>query len=470
MQLNIRRFIEGTTHLFGITIVFLLFTSCTSYHPLPLDEESISKELKAPDITKLRINTSKIDSKLLKPVHLDDRDGISPDEAAILAVIGNKELRSLRDKKNITSAELLQAGILPNPQLSYTLDFPTGGATAGATNAFGLNLGWDIRALITHGANIESARKHASSIDLDIAWNEWQIAEAAKEHVYRIYFLQKQLDVAKEEVTGLIDNTKSIKKAVEYGDMTVVDLSAAESALKSAQLTVEAIKKQIVDERIALNQSIGFLPNYIIRIQQNIKPPLINRFLSYSDIVDHLQERRLDLLALKIGYESQEARVRAAVLGQFPRLNIGFTQARDNSNIVSSGFGITIDLPIFDRNQGRIAIERATRKQLFDEYINRVSNARSNIAVALSDMNSVERQIDTTEESVQSLKTLVDSYYKAFLEGNADVITYYNARKVLISKQIDVFKLKQNLTDLVIALEIESGQYFEQGASRKGIN
>ena len=59
--------------------------------------------------------------------------------------------------------------------------------------------------------------------------------------------------------------------------------------------------------------------------------------------------------------------MRAAVLAQFPRVNIGFSQLRDTTNVVTSGFGVTIDLPVFDRNQGHIAIERATRKQLFDE-------------------------------------------------------------------------------------------------------
>ena len=62
---------------------------------------------------------------------------------------------------------------------------------------------------------------------------------------------------------------------------------------------------------------------------------------------------------------------------------------------------------------------------------------------------------------MKTLERLVNTYYKAFLEGNADVISYYNARNELIFKQIDVFKLKQTLSDLGIALEIAAGRYLD---------
>ena len=134
-----------------------------------------------------------------------------------------------------------------------------------------------------------------------------------------------------------------------------------------------------------------------------------------------IEDRRLDLLALKMGYESQDARVRAAILAQFPKINIGFLQARDNSNVVSTGFAVGIDLPFFDRNQGQIAIQRATRKQLFDEYVDRLFEARSNVATILANMASIKEQIGATENALPTLKDVVEKYRRALLEGMADV-------------------------------------------------
>jgi outer membrane protein TolC len=426
---------------------------------MPLNHSTVTQGLKSPSLEVIRVQAKTIKHPILKPLDFDDRDGLSPDEAAILAVLANPKLRAIRDQRGIAAAQLLQVGILPNPQLSYSLDFPTAGSTQGTINAFVLGLGWDITSLITRGANIDAASAQAVSVELDIAWQEWQVAQGAKQHVYRLIFLQKQLDVAREEEKKLRENVDAVRKAVNYGDMTAVDLSAAESALKTVQLSVLTIEQQLKEERIALNQSLGFPPEDAVPIQQGIEPSFDQNIPSLTEVINGIENRRLDLLALKMGYQSQEARLRSAILAQFPRINIGFSQARDTTNVGTSGFGITIDLPFFDRNQGRIAIEKATRKQLFDEYIARLFEAQSNVSSVLADCESVKRQIDATEESVNTLNSLVQTYYKAFLEGNADVLTYYNARSDLISKQIDVFKLKQTLADLNIALELAAGQY-----------
>ena len=453
-----------------ISIFWILQVSCTRYSPKPISDNTVSQELDATDIEQLRLKASTVSNPLLEPIEIDYFNGISPDEAAVMTVVGNQELRAVRDKNGLARAQLLQAGLLPNPQLSYTLDFPVGGTTLGTVNAFGLIFGWDFTSLITREADIGAARAQFESVDLDIAWQEWQLAEAAKQQVYHLYFLMKQHEVSSQEEIELLKNVDSIKKAVDYGDMTIIDLSAAESTLKAVQLSSIEIEQQINEERIKLNKSLGIPPDENIRLDANIELPFSKKIPSYEEIISEIEQRRLDLVALRLGYDSQEATLRAAVLGQFPKVNIGFSQLRDTGNVVTSGFGISIDLPIFDHNQGKIAIESATRQQLFDEYIDRVYKARSTIATILADISSVKKQIDTTEEAVKSLNILVHTYYEAFLEGNADVISYYTAKKDLITKQIDVFKLKQSLADHWIALELESGKYMQNSNLKREIH
>ena len=65
--------------------------------------------------------------------------------------------------------------------------------------------------------------------------------------------------------------------------------------------------------------------------------------------------------------------------------------------MITTGFGVTIDLPLFDRNQGAIAVEDATRTKLFDEYVARLFEARGEIARIVADMNSLRRQIEAAE-------------------------------------------------------------------------
>jgi outer membrane protein TolC len=406
----------------------------------------------------IRIEAEKIKHPILKPINIDFRDGVSPEEAAIIAVLANPSLVAARDQRGIATAQLLQAGILPNPQLSYSMDVPTGGSTQETVNGLGLGIDLDITDLLTRGERLDAARAYGASVDLDIAWQEWQVAQAAKLHVYRLVFLDRELGVAHEEQDGLRKNLEAIKQAVNLGDMTVIDLSAAKAALQEAHASILTLDQQHEQERLELNQALGIPPQQSITLQSDIKPPSPKTLPSLESIINGIEERRLDLLALRMGYESQEARLREAVRAQFPRINLGFARLRDTGNVVTTGFSITLDMPFFDHNQGRIAIERASRKQLFDEYLTRLSDARSESAHILADMKSTKEQIEAAMRSVKTLNRLVQTYHRALLEGNADILNYYNTRRDLMEKRVEVLKLKQNLADMTIALEIAAGR------------
>jgi outer membrane protein TolC len=180
-------------------------------------------------------------------------------------------------------------------------------------------------------------------------------------------------------------------------------------------------------------------------------------------LTEDLEQRRLDLLGLKRGYQSQDQALRAAILDQFPKINIGFNRANDTTNVHTIGPAVTIDIPIFDRNQGSIAAESATRQKLFDEYIARVYDARADISAAIEDIQSINQQIADAEAAVPNLQHLVDVYREATDRGGADVLSYYEAWNNLARKNLDILKLKQQLADNRIALEVAAGRYFPDG-------
>src|SRR5207237_9361860 len=121
-------------------------------------------------------------------------------------------------------------------------------------------------------------------------------------------------------------------------------------------------------------------------------------------------------------YEAQQQTLRAAILAQFPKITLGFHQASDTSNVHTTGFGVSVDLPVFDRNQGNIAIQRATRQQLFDEYVSRLFEARSAVAQSIDDIHSLTDQIAAAEAAIPLLERLVTTYQLAIDRHNADVL------------------------------------------------
>ena len=69
---------------------------------------------------------------------LDFDDGLSPDEAAVVAVLLNPALRAARAERGLAAAQLLRAGLLPNPELSGNLEFPI--ATEGEVVGYGVGI------------------------------------------------------------------------------------------------------------------------------------------------------------------------------------------------------------------------------------------------------------------------------------------------------------------------------------------
>src|SRR5947199_9487647 len=90
-------------------------------------------------------------------------------------------------------------------------------------------------------------------------------------------------------------------------------------------------------------------------------------------------------------------------------MSAGFVKASDTTNVHTTGFIVAVDVPIFDRNQGVIANERATRQRLGDEDNQGVFEARSDIATAIADIRSLDREIAAEEETHAVLAGLARS-------------------------------------------------------------
>jgi cobalt-zinc-cadmium efflux system outer membrane protein len=469
----LRRFVPSNLKAAFIACNLLSFLSgCESYRPMPLDEQAVTAALAVPSDDDLQHRSDKMTNARFRPLErleLHPELGLTPDEAALIAVVIHPSLRAQRDTHGLAQAALLQAGILPNPQLTGSYDWNTGGTFPGAVNAYGIGLNYDITALISHAAKEKSAWFAAKSVDLNIAWQEWQTALAAKSAVYDVLSLQGQEKLAGEVDDRLADNLKLVEKAADLGIKTAVDVAAAESASRDAHATVLQTNRDLQLAKLALNRAMGVPPQTVIQLRRDLKLPAAFTPPDTMAVSQKIQWQRLDLLGLRQGYQAQEQTLVAACLDQFPRINLGFSRNRDNTNVRSLGLGVAIDIPIFDRNQGTIATEKANRQKLFDEYTFRVFDARADIAQAVANIAALDHQIEDANAALPSLQKLVELYKEAVDHGNTDVLSYYLAWNNLTQKNLDVLKMQQQLADNRIALEAASGQYFPQEAEPTSI-
>jgi len=407
----------------------------------------------------LRIPASRFQNQSQEQLSVDLRRGIGPDDAAAIALYSNPALRAIRDRRGLAAAQLIQAGILPNPVVSYARDFVTGGNTAGTVTAYNFTAAWEFTALMPFLPKQTAARKNFRSVDLDVAWQEWQIAVNARTAVYRVLGLDAQVARAREATEGLQQSRDAMRKAAEAHEKTVLDLAAVESASQDSHATMLALEQELDRQHLGLNKILGVEPETKVALSEGLSLPLRLAPPDGRDLLDGVESHRLDLLGLRQGYEGQDATVRAAILAQFPKMSVAFVKASDTTNVHTTGFNVAADVPIFDRNQGVVATERATRQRLLDEYHQRVFEARSDVATAIADIHSLDRQIAAAEEALPLLEKLVATAQTAIEQRNADVLSYYTARSNLLQKRIQLIKLQEQLLEAHTALEVASGRY-----------
>lgn len=424
----------------------LTVSGCASYAPLPLGHA-----VGAASVAQLAAPTAGMPLPALAAHHFDPSDGLDVTETAMLAVANSPQLRLKRDELGIARAQAFAAGLLPDPQVGVSADFPRQSG-AGLTTAYSLGLSEDITALLTRSSRKAAARSQADQVNLDLLWAEWQTVAQARllfDQVQSLRAQQARLDV---EQRALATVSRYIDAALKAGNLTYDSASAG--------LNAEAdVRKRVADTAIALHQAdsdlhllLGLAPAApldLVGAPYRSEPSAAQVQAALAD----LPRRRPDLLALKAGYQSQEQRVRGAILGQFPALNIGFNTARDTSAVYTNGLSIGITLPLFDRNRGNIAIERATRQQLHDSYAARLLATRGDMQRITGDLATLDSQLATLGAHVRQLDQARAAAERAWQAGTLDWPTYLAIRGNALSADLDLLAVQQEQARQSIALQ-----------------
>ena len=421
-------------------------SGCATYSSLPLGTgrgAGSVQELSAP--------TAQMSLPTLASHRFDPTDGLDATEVAMLAVANSPQLKLKRDELGIARAQAFAAGLLPDPQLGLSADFPRHSG-AGLTTAYSLGLSEDISALLTRSSRRAAARSQTAQVNLDLLWAEWQTVAQARLLFDQVLNLRAQQSQLAQESKALGSVAGTIDAALQAGNLSYDSASAG--------LNAEAdVRKRLADTEVAMHQAEGDL-HLLLGLAPDAPLHLVGKPYrptptagELQAALDDLPRRRPDLLALQAGYQSQQAKLRSAILQQFPALNIGFNTARDTGAVYTNGLSIGISLPLFDRNRGNIAIERATRLQLHDDYTARLQATRSDMHRISSDLATLQRQADQLSVHARQLDQARTSAEKAWQAGTLDWPTYLAIRSNALSADLDLLALQQERARQSIALK-----------------
>jgi outer membrane protein TolC len=411
--------------------------ACASYQSLPLDTHVHLKH-KLSDLAHSGV-------RLDRPLSVYD--------VAVLAVENNPDLIAARTQRGVARAQVLEAGLLPNPSVSASYLFLLNpNAAAGVLfDAVSAAVTQDIQKTITMKGRLRSAQAAALQVDASVLWEEWQLIGKARLAVFDIIQDEKLRKVLTAYHATLQDRFERGRNALGQGNVTLATVAPDLAAVSDTRKALFDLERDLDTHRHDLNAMLGLAPEVEVPLKTQLEVLQVDPKAVMQALTD-LANRRPDLIALQLGYRSQDEKFRGAIVGQFPALTFGPSYARDTSDVRSFGPSLTMDLPIFDRNQGNIAIEKTTREQLRAEFEARLSAAHSEVLASLATQRLLMRQLDEERAELPVLKGFAEQAESAMSAGNIDERAYVDLVSANYTKQQAVLTLEQQLLEQEVAI------------------
>lgn len=449
LSTTMRRLLRAT----AMTLLAAL-SGCAIYHPLPLaSRPNLAQSLD-------QLNHVVPSNRSVRPsITLELNKPLTPDEVGMLAVLNNPELVAQHGALDAARATMVSATLLPNPSINYSYQSLKSGP--GTSNATAASISEDIRSIITYHTRAKAARFRFRQVQATLLWQEWQVAQKARLLAVKIAAGRRQVAVRRRELGLLDDELTRVRAATLAGNLDLAAEAPLLAAKASAEIAIASARMNLLRAWQNLDALLGLEPSVRFAVDAN---PTIQLPPNIDALIQSLPDRRPDLVALRLGYQAAQADVRAAIISQFPAFSLGFSRGTDTSDVTSAGPEITMDLPIFDRNQGRIALTRATRLRLHADYQARLDRADGTITALRARRQAIIAYLQRARTAAREAGSHARAALRAYKQGNLSQRNLTDYETTALERRINVLDYSRALTETNLALLIELGAGFPQTA------
>ncbi|GHT28406.1 divalent cation transporter [Planctomycetales bacterium] len=357
-------------------------------------------------------------------------EGYSFEELWEIARTNNPSIRLKSNMIAAASGGRLQAGLYPNPTLTYGGD----------------NLGVDGEAG-KHGLAISQEIVTAKKKKLDRAVASYDVSAARKEYSMECLKLQNDLKIAHYELicallvykveqfsqrisTGLLDAALTLQK---QGKVKTVDVLQFRTMLNSSQLTLKQAEN---NQRAAWQRLVSVLGTPELPYQP-VRGTVVDRtpprdwqgtWLQFQQASPQLALSRLKVEQARVYLARQEAERISNVSATF-----ALSQDIPADNTVPF-VGISVPLKIYDKNQGNIAKAKAEVAVAAREAERVTLSLHKRLADVFRDYENAKELIEVYETSIipDSFEALrqIGEIYRA---GSVTYLELYHQRQAVVT-------------------------------------
>ena len=269
-----------------------------------------------------------------------------------------------------------------------------------------------------------------------------------------IYGEEKAISYRRYELSLLNNELSDVQQQTAAGNLDLTAEAPLTAAVATGQSTLATAELAMLQDWQDLDALLGLEPYVRFPIA---KPVITPPPSDLTDLVASLPERRPDLVALQLGYGASEARLREAILMQFPSLVFGPAYTQDNSDVKSIGPTATFDLPIFNRNQGGIASAKATREELYADYQAQLDTAAGTVQALQKRIAVLRNDYNDSTDAARNAAAVAQNAQQAYGQGSIDQRSLVDYQTTVLERQLDATDFKTQLQSDELALGVELG-------------
>jgi outer membrane protein, heavy metal efflux system len=379
--------------------------------------------------------------------YVDLAQGVSASDLIRRAMQANQELQAVRLDIERARARLSQAKLRPNPSVDFE---QTSGSLTGSRG--------EKETAISFSLPLEIGGKRQRRIDL--AQTEIAIAEAAIGERERL--LTKEIRMAYAEALAFVrelqltenlqavdtQSARIIEARVTEGDSSPLELNLLRVEVDRLKSRRTLLEGRLQGAILKLKSLAGISSGEILKLREDLTTTLSEPVASVEEAIILGLRQRPDLQFARLVEEAALAGFKLASAQSLPEItvvskytygrtvfdNTPLGTLRDRDKLLT--FGVSINLPVFNRHQGakaeaEIAIEQARCRREFVE-----AAARSEIASAYARYDAARNALAIFEKGVieRSTQNLI-SVRKAYELGAFNISELLTEQRKFLDSQ-----------------------------------
>ncbi len=302
------------------------------------------------------------------------QDGLTVEKLLELGASRRADLQAARQRLTIAEGRLQQARFRPNPTLSgeYGTARILGG---GDENALSVGVTQVFETGGKRNRRVAVAELELQQVRAEVSALERRLAVDIRTAYTNALSAARQLDVLEKLIGANLEIVRVIEARLKEGDVAPLDVNLVKVEADRLRIQVIQARNDLETALLQLKTLIGADVAEAVRLApQTERPPRLD--LGLSELTEFALKERPDLQAARLGEELGTARIDLAKANSVPNVagSITYTRNRRITDFPASiggsvvgrdnelSFGVTVDIPIFNRNQGEIA--SATGEQL----------------------------------------------------------------------------------------------------------